>query len=398
MNLEPQSVSTLTNEIKEILESQFLFVFVKGEVSNYKIHSSGHTYFTLKDATAAVNCIIWKNTLRAPKINDGDVVTIQGRLSLYPSSGGYRIVCSNIEKFGVGDFYREFLLRKQRLFEQGYFDEEIKKPIPFYPKVIGIITSETGAVLQDIIVTLQSRYPLVTVILRPSLVQGTTAVAEIVSAILDLQKYSKTPDLIILARGGGSIEDLWCFNAESVANAIYNCPIPIISAIGHETDTTIADLVADKRANTPTAAAELATPITLASISDNLYFLEERMFDTVEEKVESIRSIIENSVSSSLLSLLRSNCTQVQLELNSKENSILNFVKNKEQKILHKIVNIESTLKVSDPNLPFHRGFAIIRRNNKIVEINEKLLIDDEIEIERLHFTDKGNITNGKKQ
>ena len=393
MNLEPQSVSALTNEIKEILENQFLFVFVKGEVSNFKQHSSGHTYLTLKDASASINCIIWKNTLRVPQLANGDVVTVQGRLTLYATSGSYSLICSNVEKFGVGDFYKEFLKTKQLLLEKGYFDESKKKQIPSYPNVIGVITSETGAVLQDIIVTIQRRYPIVKVLLRPTLVQGSVAEKDIVKAIKDFEQISITPDLLIVARGGGSIEDLWCFNSILVATAIYECPIPIISAIGHETDTTIADLVADKRANTPTAAAELATPVTVTSILDSLYFYEDRIFEKIEEKIETVQNTIENSINSSLLSLLQSNCLNLELELNSKTMRISNAMQQKKTEINSKILNFESTLKVSNPTLPFHRGFAIVKTANGILEKDMKLQKGDNIKIERLLYTENAIIT-----
>lgn len=397
MNLEPQSVSSLTKEIKEILENQFLFVFVKGEVSNYKQHSSGHIYLTLKDANASISCIIWKNTLRLPVISNGDVVTIQGRLTVYPSSGSYQVIISQIEKFGVGDFYKEFLKTKQLLLEKGYFDENIKKELPAFPSVVGVITSETGAVLQDIIVTLRRRYPIVKLIVRPTLVQGSSAEKDIVQAITAFQDYKETPDVLIVARGGGSIEDLWCFNSEAVATAMFHCPIPIISAIGHETDTTIADLVADKRANTPTAAAELATPNTLTSISDSLYFYEERMREKVDEKLLTMTKTLETSLSSSLLSLLKSNCSTISLELIAKQQKLQNALQKKVMEREHRLTNIESTLKVSDPTLPFHRGFAIIHSKTGIIEKDMQLREGETITIERLLYTETAVITKTNK-
>lgn len=397
MKLEPQSVSSLTKEIKEILENQFLFVFVKGEVSNYKLHSSGHIYLTLKDAQASINCIIWKNTLKLPTIANGDVVSIQGRITLYPSSGSYQIIISQIEKYGIGDFYKEFLKTKQLLLEKGYFDESIKQVLPEYPTSIGVVTSETGAVLQDIIVTVRRRYPLVKLIVRPTVVQGASAEKDIVEAIRNFQEIPSKPDVLIIARGGGSIEDLWCFNSELVATAIFNCPIPIISAIGHETDTTIADLVADKRANTPTAAAELATPNTVNTISEMLNFFEQRMREKVDEKVMTISNIVENSISSSLLSLLQSNCSSVELTLQSKELQIRNYLQNKVSERENRLLNVESTIKASDPTLPFHRGFAIIKSAKGIVEKNMHLKEGEIISIERLLSTETAVITTSTK-
>lgn len=397
MKLEPQSVSSLTKEIKEILENQFLFVFVKGEVSNFKQHSSGHIYLTLKDANASINCIVWKNTLRLPSISNGDVVSVQGRLTLYASSGSYQLIISQIEKYGIGDFYKEFLKTKQLLLEKGYFDEGKKQLLPEYPTTIGVITSETGAVLQDIIVTVKRRYPIVKLLVRPTIVQGASAEKDIVQAIRNFQELTIKPDVLILARGGGSIEDLWCFNSESVASAMYNCPIPIISAIGHETDTTIADLVADKRANTPTAAAELATPNTVTSIFDSLYFYEERMREKVDEKLLSISKTIDNSISSSLLSLLQSNCTTLELALQSKEQNLRNELQKKLTERENRLLNVESTIKASDPTLPFHRGFAIIKSEIGIIEKNMQLQEGETITIERLFSTEKAVITKTSK-
>ena len=397
MKLEPQSVSSLTKEIKEILENQFLFVFVKGEVSNFKQHSSGHIYLTLKDANASINCIVWKNTVKLPIISNGDVVSVHGRLTLYASSGSYQLIISQIEKYGIGDFYKEFIKTKQLLLEKGYFDESRKQQLPEFPTSIGVVTSETGAVLQDIIVTVQRRYPIVKLLVRPTLVQGTSAEKDIVKAIKEFQEIPLKPDVLIIARGGGSIEDLWCFNSESVATAMFNCPIPIISAIGHETDTTIADLVADKRANTPTAAAELATPNTLTSINDSLYFYEERMREKVEEKLEEISKKLENSISSSLLSLLKSNCATVELTLQSKEQQLKHSLQKKVVDRENRLINIESTLKASDPSLPFHRGFAIIKTTNGIIEKDMQLHERETVAIERLNYTETAIITGTTK-
>jgi exodeoxyribonuclease VII large subunit len=303
------------------------------------------------------------------------------------------LIISQIEKYGIGDFYKEFLKTKQALLEKGYFDDSRKQPLPEYPTVIGVVTSETGAVLQDIIVTVKRRYPLVTLLVRPTIVQGSAAEKDIVQAINDFQKIETKPDVLIIARGGGSIEDLWCFNSESVATAMFNCPIPIISAIGHETDTTIADLVADKRANTPTAAAELATPNTVTSISDMLYFYEERIREKIDEKVVTISKILENSISSSLLSLLKSNCATVELTLQSKEQQLRNSLQKKVVERENRLVNIESTLKASDPTMPFHRGFAIIKSTTGIIEKDMQLREGETIATERLHFIETAVIT-----
>jgi exodeoxyribonuclease VII large subunit len=257
------TVTDLTRYLRELLESDELLqdVWVQGEVSNFSRPASGHLYFTIKDSTASLRCVMWRNTVTKQSFlpRDGDAIDVHGSISVYEAGGQYQLYADIFRLAGEGALYQEFLRLKALLEAEGLFDLERKRPIPPRPKRIGIVTSPTGAALQDLLNTIQRRYPLVEVVLSPTPVQGDEAPQGIIKALQDVVRIAN-PDVIILARGGGSIEDLWAFNDENVARAIASSPVPIITGVGHETDFTIADFVSDLRAPTPTAAAELATP------------------------------------------------------------------------------------------------------------------------------------------
>jgi exodeoxyribonuclease VII large subunit len=257
------TVTDLTRYLRELLESDELLqdVWVQGEVSNFSRPASGHLYFTIKDSTASLRCVMWRNTVTKQSFlpRDGDAIDVHGSISVYEAGGQYQLYADIFRLAGEGALYQEFLRLKALLEAEGLFDLERKRPIPPRPKRIGIVTSPTGAALQDLLNTIQRRYPLVEVVLSPTPVQGDEAPLGIIKALQDVVRIAN-PDVIILARGGGSIEDLWAFNDENVARTIAASPVPIITGVGHETDFTIADFVSDLRAPTPTAAAELATP------------------------------------------------------------------------------------------------------------------------------------------
>lgn len=262
-DLHVYTVSEITKNIKLLLESGFSAVWVEGEISGYKLSSSGHAYFNLKDKEAVLPAALFKNTRNFLKfdIKDGLRVMIFGRISLYERSGVYKLYVEKIEPGGIGALSLAFEQLKKKLEKEGLFDKEKKKPIPFLPSCIGIVTSRTGAAIRDILNVLNRRFANVNIILRPVKVQGGGAAEEIALAIEELNDFSRFSDrkidVIIVGRGGGSMEDLWAFNEEIVARAIYNSDIPIISAVGHQIDFTIADFVADLRASTPSVAAEL---------------------------------------------------------------------------------------------------------------------------------------------
>ena len=257
------SVSELNGRIKALIDSDYVLneVYVKGELSNYKVYPSGHHYFTMKDAEGALKCVMFKgNAMRLRfRPENGMKVIAMGKVSVFPRDGAYQLYCTAMAMDGVGDLYAAFEQLKKKLAAQGLFDPAHKKPLPKYPGTIGIITSSAGAAVHDMLRILRKRYPLSNVRLLPVRVQGVEAPGEIASAIAYANHY-KLADLLIVGRGGGSIEDLWAFNDERVAYAIYESEIPVISAVGHEPDVTISDFVADLRAATPSNAAELAVP------------------------------------------------------------------------------------------------------------------------------------------
>lgn len=262
------SVSQITMQIRSLLEQGIGSVIVIGEISNFKLHGSGHRYFSLKDEYAQISAVMWKGKSLQFPLTDGMKVIARGNVTVYPPQGRYQLDCQSIMPLGTGDLYMAFEELKKSLAAKGLFDQDRKAELPDFPLTIGIATSATGAAVQDMLSTLKRRNPMAHVILRPTIVQGDTAPADIINAIKELEQSAC--EVIIIARGGGSMEDLWAFNDESVAYAIADCSIPIISGVGHETDITIADFVADVRAATPTAAAELVSPITMDDLHHHL--------------------------------------------------------------------------------------------------------------------------------
>ena len=258
-----QSVSEITNLLKRLIEQHppFKNVWVQGQVSNYSRSGAGHVYFTLKDANSQISVALFRNSASRLRftLKDGDEVIVQGQLSLYATRGQYQIIGEKVEPVGIGALQRAFEALKQRLADEGLFDAIHKKPLPKFPQSIGVITSATGAAFQDICEQLRKRYPLAEVRLHPSRVQGDGAAAEIADALQTMNQRDDI-DVLIVGRGGGSLEDLWAFNEEPVARAIFASVIPVVSAVGHETDYTISDMVADHRAPTPSAAIEHIVP------------------------------------------------------------------------------------------------------------------------------------------
>ncbi len=289
--MQALTVSELTFSIKQTLESRFLTVRVQGEVSNLTLHSSGHLYFTLKDEKSQISCAFFRNARKEKNtFKHGDQIIVSGDLSVYPPRGSYQIIVKEVEPVGVGKLLLELQARKEKLQKKGWFSLEKKKPLPAFPKKIGVITSPTGAVIRDIVHVLRRRSPGFHLILYPVKVQGDTAKNEIAQAIYECNE-KKICDLLIVGRGGGSLEDLWAFNEEIVAEAVFHSDIPIISAVGHEIDYTICDLVADIRAPTPSAAAELAVKETQSLIEYMQSIqrkMEQKMQDSIEGKKKNL--------------------------------------------------------------------------------------------------------------
>ncbi len=284
------SVTQLTRYLRDLLENDrnLQDLWVQGEISNLSRPSSGHMYFTLKDSGAALRCVMWRSAVARLGFlpREGDAVEAHGSINIYEASGQYQLYADTLRPVGEGALYQEFLRLKARLEAEGLFDPERKKPVPRWPRTIGIVTSPTGAALRDMLNTILRRYPVARVILAPSPVQGEEAPLGIVAALNALNAVVR-PDVILVARGGGSIEDLWAFNDERVARAIAASAIPVISGVGHETDFTIADFVSDLRAPTPTAAAELATP----NRADLLISLQ----DLLNRNRRSLETILNNN-------------------------------------------------------------------------------------------------------
>ena len=290
------SVSDISNKIKNLLEDNLAYVKIRGEVSGLKIHSSGHVYFNLKDEYAVLNSVCFKNIAQNLKFfpKEGLEVIVTGRITSYKQRSNYQILVANIEESGVGSLMLLYEKLKKQLQEKGYFDVKHKLPIPKIPNKIAVVTSETGAVFHDICHRIKERFPC-HIMLFATPVQGRGAeinIANIINHINEISDFNLIPDVIIVARGGGSIEDLWCFNEEIVAKAVFNSKIPIISAIGHETDTSLIDYVSDLRAPTPTAAAELATPLRF-ELEQDLSQYEYRMNLKLSQYIKMLQNKLE---------------------------------------------------------------------------------------------------------
>lgn len=289
------SVSQVNSYIKNMFTQDFMLsrIYVRGEVSNCKYHTSGHLYFSLKDASGTIACVMFAGQRRglAFRMKDGDKVIVGGSVNVYERDGKYQLYAKQISLEGAGLLYERFLALKQELEEMGMFAPEYKQPIPFYVKRLGVVTAPTGAVIQDIRNVAYRRNPYVQIVLYPALVQGEGAVQSIVRGIETLDRLHL--DVLIVGRGGGSIEDLWAFNEEAVARAIFNCETPVISAVGHETDTTIADYVADLRAPTPSAAAELAVT-DVRAILERMGQYRRRMNYSMQTQVQQARARLQS--------------------------------------------------------------------------------------------------------
>ena len=285
------SITQINEYIRTVMDGDRLLsgVAVRGEISNYKVYPSGHHYFTLKDDGAALKCVMFRSSAIKMRFRpeNGMQVLAVGKISVYPRDGAYQLYCSNMTLDGVGDLYAAFEQLKTKLAAAGLFDTAHKKKLPQYPKTIGIVTSSAGAAVHDMLRILNKRYPLTKVRLLPVRVQGSEAPAEIVAAIRYANRY-ELADLLIVGRGGGSIEDLWAFNDERVAYAIYESKIPVISAVGHEPDVTISDFVADLRAATPSNAAELAVP-DQESLRQGLDSLSETMANSLSRRLQALK-------------------------------------------------------------------------------------------------------------
>ena len=385
------TVSELNKYIKnKVDEDEYLNnVYVKGEISNFKHHYTGHMYFTLKDEKSLIKCVMFKSSTSTLKFipKDGMKVLIFGTVAVYEAGGVYQIYCKAMQEDGVGDLYQKYEELKNKLEKEGLFRKEYKKNIPLMPKTIGVLTSQTGAVIRDIINVSTRRNPNVNIKLYPIPVQGAGAAEKIVDA-LKIMNENKLSDVIILARGGGSLEDLWPFNEEIVARAIYESKIPIISAVGHETDFTIADFVADLRAPTPSAAAELAQ-VDVYEIQKKLLAYQERFKQALRKRLELMRLRYEKTMSSRIFTDPMKQINEKYILVDMKTKEIENNILNKLKESKNKATNIITKLDTLSPLKTLARGYSITEYNGKILKSVKQIKTNDEIEI-RLN---DGNIT-----
>jgi exodeoxyribonuclease VII large subunit len=359
---EQLTVGSLTKAIRSLLENAFTDVVVEGEISNFVDHRSGHRYWTLKDSEASISCVFWKTRSASFQIKDGMKVVCRGRLTVYPPRGNYQLDVFQVRPVGIGDLQKAFEELHRKLQAEGLFEASRKRALPRFPKVLGIVTSETGAALHDILTVLRRRYPLVKVVLRPAAVQGVGAELGIARAIqeFNLTKGAQRPDLLIVGRGGGSLEDLWAFNEEAVARAIFRSEIPIISAVGHEVDVTIADMVADLRAPTPTAAAELATP-DREELAMVLAGLASGMTQTVENQLRHLRRDLESAASIRVLrSRLLEQLNQRTSEVEYRAERMGSKVQNKVEVLKLKVDRDVARLGALNPYAVLDRGYALV--------------------------------------
>ena len=391
------TVTDLNNQIKTCLETTFLLIDIHGEVSNLTHHRSGHSYFHLKDEFAYIRCVLYKGNKSLVKLHleEGQKVHIKGAVTVYSPRGEYQVVCKAIELYGTGDLYIEYERLKKELSSKGYFAKERKKPLPQFVDHIVVITSASGAVIEDIKRVATKRWALSKITLIDTIVQGVKASSHIINALQ--QAHDLTPDVIILARGGGSIEDLWCFNDRSLADVIYNATVPIISAIGHESDFLISDFVADVRAPTPSAAMELLLPDVneYAQYLDDLHSRFTQIMQSIlhhkQEQIDHIRRytkshIVSNqfdSVSDRISELKVALTAQMRHIIQHKQDSIPNLahlyqqmVSNKLRGYQQKTDQLKALLEQHNPQQPPTKGKAKILKNNHLIALKD-INIDD---------------------
>ncbi len=361
------SVSEITGLVKQTLENEFDEVSVIGEISNFKAHVSGHWYFTLKDSNAQINCTMWRglNSYVFFTPQDGMKIITNGKITVYPPRGSYQLDVRSMKPAGVGELQAAFEKLKQKLFEEGLFDEEHKKPIPRFPQRIGVVTAIDGAAFQDMKSIASRRYPLAELVIASCRVQGEGAAEEIVKSIKLLNQQNDI-DVIVVGRGGGSLEDLWAFNEEIVARAIFASKIPVISAVGHEVDFTISDFVADLRAATPSAAIELATPNKddlFGYISEFSYYNSQKMFEILRSCRDEVTSFITSYGFRMPQDFIR-NKTQY---LDSVLYKFSNLADNKIANSKTRIDLLENKIKAMSVNGVLKRGFSYIKQNESVV-------------------------------
>ena len=397
LNRPTISVSELTSKLKDLIESNFSNIWIQGEISNFKHHSSGHMYFTLKDQGAELRCVMFRGFNQGIhfKPEDGMDVILQGKITVYEPRGQYQLMVQNMEPAGIGTLFLAFEALKKQLQSEGLFDNSLKKQLPQYPKKVGIVTSETGAAYKDMVKVLNRRAPYLDIVLRPTLVQGINAANQIVKAIKELASIENI-DVLIIGRGGGSLEDLWAFNEEEVARAIVACKVPIISAVGHETDVTISDMVADLRAPTPSAAAE----IVALSVNDLKQKINEQTNTLIKQFQFKLNKIWQTFDHLSERHIIQKpqNIIERQKE---KLNTIYNGLMLKMNHLLAisktKSIAINKELNILNPSDILKRGYSIIYDTNGAIirkgsDLKKNDLFEAQIGQDRIEAVKKRDI------
>jgi exodeoxyribonuclease VII large subunit len=395
MYIKTLTVSELNGYIKKLVDSDFILgnSYVKGEISNFKLHSSGHLYFSIKDEHSKINCVMFRSSVKNLKFmpENGMKVVVKGRVSIYERDGAYQIYCNEIEPDGMGELYMAFEKMKSKLQSEGLFEDAHKKNIPYYAKKIGIITSPTGAAVRDIINVTKRRNNTVELYIYPAVVQGIRASESIIKGIEYFNEIQDI-DIIIIARGGGSIEELWCFNDEKLAYSIYSSKKPIITGVGHETDYTIVDLVSDRRAPTPSAAAELAV-FNLQELQSKIFLYKNTLNALIDSALKDKKNILE-----SLAGNLNANSPYLYIvnEYNNIDRlkELMNIkIKTKLEKEREKLVKANSLLSAHNPLNILSKGYAIIEdKDSNIVNTIENLKNLDKVKITLKDGSEKFNL------
>lgn len=419
---EYQTITDFTRYLKLMFDtsSKMRKVLLKGEISNYKGHSTGHLYFSLKDENSKIAAIMFSSNARKLTFvpEEGMKVLVSGRVSIYEATGNYQIYVEEMLEDGIGNLHIEFEKLKKKLMEEGLFRQEHKRPIPKYPKKIGVITAMTGAAIRDIVSTIKRRYPITEVYLFSSLVQGDKAKDDIVRNIKRANEFGDL-DVLIVGRGGGSIEDLWPFNEEEVARAIYNSKIPVISAVGHEIDFTIADFVADLRAPTPTGAAEMAVP-NLSDVKKNIEQLKIRLNESVNKAI-NIKQLYLDSLQNSYViknpmlmydnriqnlimminkinNIIQNNISEQEHKLAYLKNSYI-FVNKEELYKKHSILlgHLIDKLELINPLKVLQRGYTLTYKDDIIISSIKNIKKDDLLKIQLVDGTINTKVINKEK-
>ena len=416
MNSKYLTVSAINRYLKAKFDNDdnLRLVYLKGEISNIKYHTTGHIYFSIKDENSKINAIMFSGSAKKLLFNpvDGSKVLITGRISVYEATGGYQIYVDEMLEDGIGNLYIAFEKLKQDLSKEGLFDEKHKKKIPKICERVGVVTASTGAAIKDIISTIKRRFPICDIILFPSLVQGDNAADDIVKKIKLADTYNL--DVLIVGRGGGSIEDLWPFNEEKVARAIYECNTPIISAVGHEIDYTIADYVADLRAPTPTGAAEMAVP-NISDLINHINNLSVRLNEAINSKINYQKLILDSLKNSYAIKnplIMYENKKQKldylidnlnKIIINKYENALHRFELLKNNYILNnpeflykdkqvKFAGLIEKLELINPLNLLNRGYSLVSKNNKIINNIKNINENDKLNIRLSNGTIIANV------